>query len=586
VAHPTVAHPTVAHPTPADPTLAVLRGLADETTGLGALPPEASLVAAGANSLQLIRLCVRAARRWRVRVEPAEFFGRPTLGHLAALVRRAAQSRAGKSRPGREYGPRSGHPLNPVASAFLLTETVDPVNRHAWHCALAWRIEGPVDEGALRRAVTCVHRRHPALHARYDTAPPFRSARTEPPTSPEFTVLTSRDADEAYARLDRVLHNPFRLQRGPAWRAALVRVEEGEDVAMFGVCVHHVAFDGWSERVLVRDLAAAYAGQLSGAPTAGRWYAEALPWPGENPATGTDIERQRRMLTAELDGTPALVFPAPPPPPPGSVTGTWSAAGAGLAADAWSAADAGAGTGASAAASLRTGVIVRTLDAGQAGRCHALAREHATTPFAVGLAGYAAAVARLTGLTDFPVTAPVAQRGADTEDAVGCLLNLLCLRLRLPDASGEPLAAIAAATRAARRGLRTQDVPFPEAVGLLRPPVMPHLFVLQQNPAPVLGLPGCQASLRRPEPRYVGFEFQVELRLPADDQGEVVVTYRRAAVDDTFAASFTDAFTAFVTGFPAATTGTRAATTGIAGATTGIPGATTGIPGATTGAPG
>jgi amino acid adenylation domain-containing protein len=553
---PVLDDPVLDDPVLDDPVLDALRGLVGESTGLGAMPPDASLVAAGANSLQLIRLCLRAARRWRVRVEPAEFFGRPTLGHLATLVRRAAQPQPTQSRPAqpqqaqprleREDGLRSGHPLNAVASAFLLTEAVDPANRHAWHCALVWRIDGPVDEGTLRHAVECVHRRHPALHARYDTTPPFRSAWTEPPTSPEFTVLAGQDADEAYARLDRVLHAPFRLDRGPAWRAALARVG-GADVAMLGVCVHHVAFDGWSERVLARDLAAAYAGQLSGAPTLGRWYAEPLPWPLDDPAAGPDTERQRRMLAAELDGTPALVFPAPPAglvAGPWSAAGTWSAAGIGLAADAWSAADSGAGAG--AGPDGPTGVIVRTLDAGQARDCHALAREHATTPFVVGLAGYAAAAAKLTGLTDFPVTAPVAQRGADTEDAVGCLLNLLCLRLRLPDASGDPLAAIAAATRAARCGLRTQDVPFPEAVGLLRPPVVPHLFVLQHNRAPVLELPGCRASLRRPVQHYAGFEFQVELRLPAEDQGEVVVTYRRAAVDDTFASSFTDAFTAFI----------------------------------------
>jgi hypothetical protein len=498
--------------------LAELRGLARETAGLGAVPPEASLVAAGANSLQLIRLCLRAGQRWGVRLEPAGFFRQPTLTHLAALIRQAIGAGGAGEAGGAGGGANAmERPLNPVQSAFLFTEAIDPANRRAWHCTLAWRIEGNVDERALAHAIGSVHRRHPAQHARYATAPPFRTAQTRPPTSPEFTVLSCATVREAQVRLDEALHALFVLDRGPAWRAVLARVA-GSDVAMFGVCVHHVAFDGWSERVLVRDLAAAYASHRSGAPGGGQWFAEPMPWPAEDDTRGRwqQAEGQRRELEGELAGTPALKFPAPSP-----------ASGR--------------------AVGERSEVIVRRLDAGQTGRCHALAREHATTPFVIGLAGYAAAASRLTGLTDFAVITPVAQRNPGNEDAVGCLLNLLCLRLRLPSGPGDPAAVIEAAKSAARRALLTQDVPFPQAVGLLAPPVIPHLFVLQQSPVPELELPGCRTSLHRPVQHYAGFEFQLELRLPGTGAGEVVVTYRRAAVDDGFVSSLTGAFTDFVT---------------------------------------
>jgi amino acid adenylation domain-containing protein len=495
----------------ADPLLAGLNDLVVETTGLGPLSPDASLLAAGANSLQLMRLCVRASRRWRVRVEPAGFFRKPTVAHLADLVSQASPQPAD-----RDGARGSTRPLNPAQSAFLVAEAVDPANRRAWHCTLAWRMEGAVDEQALRNAVDCVHRRHPALHARYPIAPPFQSAQTDPPTTPEFTVRSCPAEDAARASLDEALHAPFRLDRGPAWRSLLARVD-GQEVAMFGIAVHHVAFDDWSERILARDLSAAYAAHLSGAPGRGRWFTGPLPWPVVAPADAAAIGKQRLMLADKLAGTPALTFPAPP----GQAT-----------------------------IGNRAGVIVRVLDAGKARRCRALARAHATTPFVIGLAGYAAAASRLTGMTDFPVAVPVAQRGPENEDAIGCLLNLLCIRLRLPDTSGEPLAAIAAAKRAARHALLTQDVPFPEAIALLRPAVMPNLFVLQQDASPALELPGCRASLRRPTQRYTGFECQLELRLPSQDTGEIVLTYRTAAVDDAFASSLAGAFAAFIAAAP------------------------------------
>jgi mycobactin peptide synthetase MbtE len=504
----------------ADPLLAQVQDVVSEATRLGDVPPDAPLFEAGANSLQLIRVCMRVSQRWGARIEPAEFFRQPTVRHLTRLVQHAA---AGSWHHGDRV---TGNVLNSAQFAILLTEAVDPAHRGAWNCALSWRIEGAVDERALRRAVSGVHRRHPLLHARYPTTAPFQSAVSDPPSCPELTMLSCGNESEAWARLDEALHVPFRLDSGPVWRVVLARVT-GDDTALLGVAVHHVAFDDWSEHVLARDLAAGY----TGAPGGRHWFAEALPWPVEDPAGGARIDEQRRMLAKDLAGVAPLVFPGPAQPlAPGPPAG-------------W---------------------VARPLTVAQAARCGTLAREQATTPFVVGLAGYAAAVSELTGRTDFPVVVPVAQRHAENEDAVGCLLNLLCLRIRLPDASGEPRSVLAAARRAARRGLLTQDVPFPEALSLLRPrddtggPAVPYLFVLQQDAPPVLNLPGCRTSLRRLPQHDTGFELQLELRLPGEQAGEVVVTYRRSAVADTFASSLTSAFTDFITAATAADRPVRA----------------------------
>jgi mycobactin peptide synthetase MbtE len=503
---------------PAGPLLAEVQNIVIESTGLEIALPDTPLFEAGVNSLQLIRVCVRASRRWRVRIEPAEFFRRPTVRHLARLV-----SQASVGSTGRDEGIGHGHLLNSVQFAILLTDATDPAHQGAWNCTLAWRIEGAVDERALRRAIGVVHRRHPMLHARYPVLPPFLSAVIDPPSSPEFTTLERDGEDQAWAGLDEALHLPFRLDRGPVWRAVLARVTSS-DTTLLGVAVNHVAFDDWSEHVLARDLAAAYASQLSGAPGDRGWFAEPLPWPVENPAADARLAEQRQILAAELADAPPLTFPAPTVPPlPGS----------------------------------RSGRIAHALDAAQIARCATTARQYATTPFVVGVAAYAAAVSTLTGMTDFPVAVPVAQRHAKSEDAIGCLLNLLCLRLRLPDTSGDPRSTIPAAKRAVRQALLAQDVPFPEAVSLLRPragtvaPAVPYLFVLQQDVTPVLNLPGCQTGLRRLPQHFTGFDFQLEWRLRGGHDGEVVVTYRPGAVDETFASTLTGAFTTFVTAVPA-----------------------------------
>jgi hypothetical protein len=46
-------------------------------------------------------------------------------------------------------------------------------------------------------------------------------------------------------------HRPFDLQRGPVWRAGLIRL--GEDEHVLVLCIHHIASDGWSSALLVRE---------------------------------------------------------------------------------------------------------------------------------------------------------------------------------------------------------------------------------------------------------------------------------------------------------------------------------------------
>ncbi|WP_084132879.1 AMP-binding protein [Actinocatenispora sera] len=497
---------------PAEQIMTELPALVREATGVEVASLDDSLVDAGADSLALLRLCLRAAHRFGGDVAVADLLARPTTRTLAELLDQGAT-------PCQPTGPAGSaeRPLTPTQAAFLVTEAVEPANRQAWHCTLVWRVTGTVDAAALRRAIGWVHRRHPALHARYPTEPPFEQARTDPPTEPEFHLLRCPDDPIAAARLDAVLNDPFDLDRGPAWRAALVTGAE-PDRALFGLAVHHVAFDGWSEHIVARDLTAAYRSEVAGTPRETRWYADPLPWPITAPVDGARLRSRRRDLAAELLGTPPFRLPAP------------------------------VGRGDDS-----TGVVVQQLDVDQTRRCHTVAAAWHSTPFVVGLAGYAAAARQLTGADDVPIAVPVAQRGVASQHAVGCLLNLLCLRMRM--SSGDRSAALVDAARnALHRGLRTQAVPFPEAVGLLRSradlgrPVVPYLFAVQQNEPPVLDLPGCRAELSRPAPHRAGFEFQLELRLPAGSPGEVVALYRRSAVDREAITRFVAGFVAFVTG--------------------------------------
>src|SRR5207248_1600796 len=56
---------------------------------------------------------------------------------------------------------------------------------------------------------------------------------------------------------------PFDLARGPLLRAALLRL--GAQEHMLLLAMHHIISDGWSLRVIARELSALYAGFCAGA---------------------------------------------------------------------------------------------------------------------------------------------------------------------------------------------------------------------------------------------------------------------------------------------------------------------------------
>ncbi len=79
---------------------------------------------------------------------------------------------------------------------------------------------------------------------------------------------TGRGLAQAAVRL------PFDLATGPLLRAVLLRLAPDERILAFAV--HHIVADGWSLRVLVRELTTLYQAFRQGLPLAARRAAGAV----------------------------------------------------------------------------------------------------------------------------------------------------------------------------------------------------------------------------------------------------------------------------------------------------------------------
>lgn len=228
------------------------------------------LVAAGIDSLDAIRLSARLSARTGARVPALHAFREPT---VAALLKAAAAAPEGHSAP-RPAHAADGEPaaLSHAQERFWLAEQFFPGAADNI-AVLAYLITGPLDPDTLQAALDDVVARHPALRTLYVWSKPtatqrilderVRIDRVDAPAGlDDLDGLATREVAE---RLTADWFDlPFELTEELPLRARLHRL--ADERHLFCLHVHHVAFDGWSEAVLIRDLCDFYAARTAHRP--------------------------------------------------------------------------------------------------------------------------------------------------------------------------------------------------------------------------------------------------------------------------------------------------------------------------------
>ncbi|MFF4104163.1 condensation domain-containing protein [Streptomyces sp. NPDC001903] len=270
----------------------------------------------------------------------------------------------------------------------------------------ALRLRGPLDPGALERALTEVVARHEVLRSvlRLDGNDIAQVVRAPGPVDlPVVEVPGGLEAAVALAA--ELSREPFDLSAGPLLRCTLLRLAEDDHVLL--ALVHHSVCDGMSLGVLLRELTALYEPCLHGRAhpleELPLQYADYAVWLREQVASGA-LEEQLAYWGERLAGVRELRLPADLPRP---------------AVRAWSAVSAPVKVAAPVVRQLR-------LTAPGGG----------VTASMVALAAYAVVLSRWSGQSDLVVGLPVAGRPeVDLEPLVGFFVNTLPIRV---DLSGDP----------------------------------------------------------------------------------------------------------------------------------------------------
>jgi amino acid adenylation domain-containing protein len=479
---------------PLTPIEEVLAGLWSEVLQTEVREADADFFALGGHSLMAMQVVARIRATFAVEVPLATVFSATSLAAQGEAIAAASQSRR---LPPITHQP--GTPLTLTAAQqrlWFLTEREGAALGSTYTIHAALGVEGAIDQPALRQALVALTARHDSLRVNVKNVGGSPEVTLREPYDPLIvTTLTAAESADvsaalaAYARIHGTA--PFNLATDPLLRLTLIEDATGAARGLV-FSIHHLIADGWSLSVLVRELAALYAGDLL--PPLPVTMADYAVWERQWLA-GPERTRQLDYWRTQLADAPALLeMPTDGPRP--AVKGY---------------------AGAQVPVQLAPELVARLRAVGQA--------EGATLAMTV-LAGLMALLHRYSGATDVVVGSPVAQRPqGETEGLIGLLVNTVALRA--PVTGAESFAELVRTVRrVALEAYGHVDLPFDQLLDELQlrrslsySPVYQVMCAVQTAPAAPVALGTARTRSLNVDPGTAKVDLLLNV---ADEAGALV----------------------------------------------------------------
>lgn len=372
-------------------------------------------------------------------------------------------------------------PLSLAQQRLWLLDQLDPGNP-AFNLPEAVTLSGPLDHAALEQSLNALIQRHESLRTtfRLVDGQPAQIIAPAAPLSLALFDLSSYPTAEQQTSVQHMLreeaHWRFDLARGPLLRAILLRLDREEHVLLF--TMHHIISDGWSSKILVRELALLYtlfredrSASVDAVervlPELPIQYADFAAWQRQQ-LQGPALDAQIAFWKAQLVGAPPILrLPTvrPRPPVPSS-------------------------QGATHVLTISDTLYVAL---------KAFSRQQDATLFTVLLAAFQVLLHRYSGQNTIVVGTPIAGRNRiEVEGLIGFFVNTLAIRV---DVRNDPefrefVAHVQSVVSAAHDH---QDLPFDMVVESVQPrrsrshpPLVQVAFILQDATPVAVEIPGLE----------------------------------------------------------------------------------------------
>lgn len=467
--------------------------LAGIWAGLLELPQvgvDQDVFALGADSLAVTQMRSRLRDRFHVDFSFEDIFDCPTVAALAARIATAA-SRHGTALPAWRQLAGTDAPLSFQQQRMYVLSRLDPT-RYNYNVVEVAVLEGPVDVAALSAAVTAVCARHEVLRSVFieRKGEPVQHVLPSPPRV-DRVKLRPCAADKRAAMIRRkateLARHSFDLAREPPLKVTLLSFDKSSHALV--VNVHHLATDGWSQRLFWEEITVHYAAARRKLPAAlpppAFQYRDFALWQqswAKTPAASEQLDYWR----TQLKGLTMLPLRTDRPRPE-----VWSGHGA-----------------------RHDLALSRTLSSA----LRALSRDQGVTPFMTLLAAFQCLLFRHTGHEDVATGSLIANRNQiESERLIGLFANTLILR---NDFSGDP--SFGEMLRRVRQvtldAYRNQDLPIEEVLRALQiarrsdgNPLFRIMFILQNASVEAARFPALSTRRLEVDPGVARFDITLEL---------------------------------------------------------------------------
>ncbi|HSK79529.1 MAG TPA: amino acid adenylation domain-containing protein, partial [Thermoanaerobaculia bacterium] len=313
----------------------------------------------------------------------------------------------------------------------------------AYNDRKAFALRGELDAAVLAASFDEIRRRHEVLRTVFRTVDdsPVQVVREWSPTGVPLVDLSALPPEERAAELARIGRwqgeRSFDLAEESALRTTLARLAEREHVLF--LTMHHIATDGWSWEVLLREVARLRTsfsrGERPALPALPIQYADFAAWQRRHLAEGA-LDEQLTWWTRELAESPhAMELPTDRPRP--------------------------------AQQSFEGAEMPFDLPADACEALRELCSQESATLFMGLLALYGVLLGRYAGQSDVLVGSPTAgRRWPETEPLIGVFINTLVMRVEL---AGDPTfrELLGRIRKWSLQAFDRQDVPFERLVDAL-----------------------------------------------------------------------------------------------------------------------
>ncbi len=395
-----------------------------------------------------------------------------------ALLMQKLKKANGNARSCATIAPRTSTvslPLSFSQERLWFLELLDP-GSPAYNMPIALRIAGPLAP-VLPDVLYEIQQRHEILRTtfkRLDAGPVQVVADVAGSVLATIDLSALSEADkklETRRYAVEEAQSPFDIEKGPLFRATLLRLTEEEHVLL--LTMHHIVSDGWSMDILIREVASLYKAFSSGAPSPLAklpvHYGDFAIWQRDWLKDDT-LEKLLQYWRRELaEAPPVLSLPTDHPRP--------------------------------AVQTFRGDYVVVRIDRKLELALKQLSRQWGGTLFMTLLAAFKVLLSKYTGVDKIVVGIPSANRNrAEIEGLIGLFVNALVL---CTDTSGDPtfLSFFERVREVTVGAYEHQDLPFEKLVEELQPqrdlshsPLFQVMFMLQTT-AESLVLPDLNLSL-------------------------------------------------------------------------------------------